>query len=264
MSLFVLVPGAWLGGWAWSEVVAELTRRGHQAVPVTLTGLGERRHLASRAVGLSTHIQDVVSILDTSETPDTVLVGHSYGIFPALGAADRRPRSVGRIVFLDTGMPRNGQSVVDAFLSPEQKSALQGQVQTRGDGWRFPLPEADALPHWGNLAGLDAMALDRLRRLAAPHPYATFTEPLVLTGGTEDLPTTKIFCTAGGIDLALLRALHSAGDPRVAGLLDDRSTYFELPTGHYPMLSMPGELVNVLVEAAAGGGLRLGSPSAPD
>ncbi|KUN81145.1 hypothetical protein AQJ66_24600 [Streptomyces bungoensis] len=262
MSLFVLVPGAWLGGWVWSDVVGELTRRGHQAVPVTLTGLGERSHLASRAVGLSTHIQDVVATLDTIETSDTVLVGHSYGIFPALGAADRRPRSVARVVFLDTGMPRNGQSVTDAFLDAEQKSALQRQVHHRGNGWRFPLPEADALPHWGSLAGLDAMALDRLRRLAAPHPYATFTEPLSLTGAADDLPTTKIFCTAGGIDLALLRALHTAGDPRVTGLLDDNSTYFELATGHYPMLSMPGELASILVQAATGGGQRL-TPSQP-
>ncbi|GAA3077623.1 hypothetical protein GCM10020000_74060 [Streptomyces olivoverticillatus] len=190
MANFVLVPGGWLGGWAFREVTAELVRQGHRAVPVTLTGLGDRRHLATPGTGLSTHVADLVQVLEHEELDEVVLVGHSYGIFPVLGAADRRPELIKRIVFLDAGAPQDGQSVVDAFVHGERRAELEEHVAKRGDGWRFPLPEPGVIERWGSLVGLDGAARARMRRLAAPHPYASFTEPLSLTGAVRAVATT--------------------------------------------------------------------------
>src|SRR5829696_8049800 len=97
----VLVPGACLGGWAWREVAVRLRRFGHDVFPVTLTGLGERVHLASRDVDLETHIADVLGLLDYEDLRDAVLVGHSYAGVVVTGAADRRPERLNAVVYLD-------------------------------------------------------------------------------------------------------------------------------------------------------------------
>ncbi|MEV7415558.1 alpha/beta hydrolase [Streptomyces sp. NPDC089919] len=264
MAEFVLVAGGWLGGWAWREVAGELTRRGHRAVPVTLTGLGDRRHLARPETGLTTHVEDIVQVLDHEDLTDAVLVGHSYGIFPVAGAADRRPERLARVVHLDTGVPQDGDTVAGSFMDEERRRAVRELVDTGGAGWRFPLPPAELLADYGSLAGLDAAALARLRRLAAPHPYACFTERLRLTGAGRKVPRSGVFCTANGASTAVVEALYAAGEPRLAGLADAGVTLFDLPTGHYPMLSTPGPLTDVLIEAAEGRGHRLGdAPAGP-
>ncbi|MFQ6196000.1 alpha/beta fold hydrolase [Streptomyces sp. NPDC000405] len=257
MAVFVLVAGGWLGGWAWRDVAAELERAGHRAVPVTLTGLGDRAHLATAGTGLSTHVQDVLNVLAYEELSDVVLVGHSYGIFPVLGAADRCPERVGRVVFLDAAAPQDGESVVNTFMDPERRAAFEKRVATEGEGSRFPLPGPDELPAWGSLDGLDDAALARMRRLAVGHPYGSFTEPLRLTGAGDRLPASAVFCTANGNTLAMIEALHRAGDPRLRAVVDKDTTFFELLTGHYPMLSMPTATAHVLIDAAEGRGRRL-------
>lgn len=257
MAVFVLVPGGWLGGWAWREVADELLGRGHRVVPVTLTGMGDRRHLVTPDTDLGTHVEDVVQVLDHEELTDVVLVGHSYGIFPTVGAADRRADSVRRVVFLDTGVPQDGQTVQAAFIHGDRLTSFRHQVATRGEGVRFPLPDPDDLPLWGSLDGLDAAALARLRRLAAPQPLSVYTDPLRLTGAVWQLPASGVFCTANGASIAVVEAMYATGDPLVTHLVDAGATFFELPTGHYPMLSTPLPLADVLVDAAEGRGRRL-------
>jgi pimeloyl-ACP methyl ester carboxylesterase len=257
MAVFVLVPGGWLGGWAWRDVAAQLTRRGHRAVPVTLTGLGERRHLATPETGLGTHIQDIVQLLDHEELDQVVLVGHSYGIFPTVGAADLRADLIDRVVFLDAAVPEDGQTVLDALRDGDQRARLREQVAGKGEGWRFPPPEPDELAAWGSVDGMDGAALARMQRLGAAHPFGTFTEPLRLTGAVRELAASGVFCTANGTSIALARAYAAADPVRAARLADPRVTLFELPTGHYPMLSMPVPLAEVLIDAAAGRGQRL-------
>ncbi|MFD7975367.1 alpha/beta fold hydrolase [Streptomyces sp. NPDC059071] len=259
MADFILVAGGWLGGWAWRDVAGELARRGHRARPVTLTGLGERRHLARRDTGLSTHVDDIVQVLDHEEATGAVVVGHSYGIFPVVGAADRRPERIGRIVYLDTGVPQDGDTVKDGFMDETRRAAVEEMVAADGDGWRFPLPPEDRLGEWGSLSGMDEEALARMRRLAAPHPYACFTERISLGGAVWSLPSSAVFCTHNGVSIAMVEALYAAGDPRVSGAVGADATFFELATGHYPMLSVPVELADVLIEAATGGGRRLGT-----
>ena len=109
---YVLVHGAWGGGWDWLAIDSMLTRDGHHVVRVTLTGLGERHHLASPAIGLDTHIDDVVNKILWDDLHDVVLVGHSYGGMVITGVADRVPDRIRRLVYLDALLPDSGESVM--------------------------------------------------------------------------------------------------------------------------------------------------------
>jgi pimeloyl-ACP methyl ester carboxylesterase len=108
---FVIVHGAWGGGWDWRTVDSLLTRDGYNVVRVTLTGLGERRHLAAPNVGLYTHIDDVVNKILWDDLRDVILLGHSYGGMVITGAADRVPDRIKRLVYLDAMVPDSGESV---------------------------------------------------------------------------------------------------------------------------------------------------------
>ncbi len=140
----VLVPGACLGGWAWREVAARLRALGHEVYPVTLTGLGERVHLASREVDLETHIADVVNLLDYEDLSDAVLVGHSYAGVVVTAVADRRPERLRAVVYLDTGPLPDGIAIVDV-QTPEQRERQRREAEQGGDGWLWPVPDRDTL-----------------------------------------------------------------------------------------------------------------------
>ncbi|MDF3301402.1 alpha/beta fold hydrolase [Streptomyces tropicalis] len=244
MSTFLLVPGLHLGGWAWDTVVAELTAHGHRALPVTLPGLAERAGEDPAAIGLQEHTDTLADRLGAEE-PGVILVAHSYGIFPTLAAADRLPGKVARLVLVDTGLPEAGESVLT--LMPHLLDAADGPV--------LRVPQQIDAVH-----GVPAAEWERYRRLATPHPARTVTEPIKLTDAWRALPTTGILCVHGGLTLETVRSLHATGAPRFAGLAEPGVTYFELPTGHYPMLSTPVELADVLIRAAAGGGRGLLEP----
>src|ERR1041384_4375483 len=102
---YVIVHGAWGGGWDWLAIDSMLTARGHKVVRVTLTGLGERHHLASPNIGLDTHIDDVVNAILWDNLHDVVLLGHSYGGMVITGVADRIPDRIKRVVYLDALLP---------------------------------------------------------------------------------------------------------------------------------------------------------------
>ncbi|WP_441245073.1 alpha/beta fold hydrolase [Kitasatospora sp. McL0602] len=254
MTAFVLVSGSYTGGSVWQEVAAGLRAAGAEVHPVTLTGMGDSRHLAGPDTGLETHVEDLVQLLDRLETPEVVIVGHDYGIHPVLGAADRRPERIARIVHLDAGIPLDGESVLDLLPDPAIREAL---VQQAEDGWRIAPPTAAQWPMLGSTAGLTAEALDTLTRQAAPQPLGTLTQPLRLTGAAADVPTSGILCTGNGMSIGMVETVLGMGDPRLQKLVDPRVGFFELATGHWPMLSVPEELTEVLLRAAAGEGHRL-------
>ncbi|MEU4209222.1 alpha/beta fold hydrolase [Streptomyces sp. NPDC026206] len=261
MTAFVLVSGTHTGGWLWQEVTARLWRAGAEAYPATLTGMGDRRHQAGPGTDLETHIEDLVQLIDHVDEPDVVIVGHCYGIYPVVGAADRRPERISRIVYLNSPMPQDGYSLLDQvreqMADPELRGTMLRRAEEAEDGWRMLPPSFDGGQGAG-VPGVPAEALARLRRLAAPQPLRTFTQPLRLSGAAAGLPMTGIFCTAGGgSDIATVEALVASGDPRFQRLADPRAGFFELATGHWPMLSVPGELAGVLLRAAAGEGHRL-------
>ncbi|MFJ8588262.1 alpha/beta hydrolase [Streptomyces sp. NPDC093595] len=266
MTAFVLVSEMFTGGWIWREAAARLREAGAEAHPVTLTGMGDRRHLAGPGTDLETHIQDVTRLLDRLDAPEVVLVGHGYGIHPVLGAAGRRPGRIARIVHLDAGMPRDGDPALALVPDGEVKEQLlrqaeQGDREARpggGEGdWLLPPPSQDRWDRWGSLAGVSADALTRLTRLAAPQPTGTLTQPLRLADGASGLPVTGILCTANGTSIAMVQTVVGLGDPALQALTDPRVTFFELATGHWPMLSAPDELAAALLRAAAGEGHRL-------
>lgn len=274
MTVFILVPGVFTGVHVWEETAARLTGAGAEARPVALRGLdGSRGPVGSSGaawsgVGLETHIADVVAVIDSVVSAagaagraagrEVVLVGHGYGIHPVLGAAERRAERVARVVYLDAGMPRDGVPALAAV--PDQ--AVREQVRARAgvegaDGVLAP-PDRDEWRRWGSTEGVSGAALDRLTALAAPQPLGTLCQPLRLTGAASALPTTAVLCTANGASVEMVRRLVGFGDPALQVLADPRVSFFELSTGHWPMLSCPGELAEVLLRAAAGGGLRLG------
>lgn len=107
---FVLVHGAWHGGWCWTPVAAELRSRGHRVFQPTLTGLGERLHLASERIDLDTHVTDITNVIYYENLTDIVLVGHSYAGFVITGTANRVRERIGKLVFLDAFLPDPGDS----------------------------------------------------------------------------------------------------------------------------------------------------------
>ena len=248
----VLVPGACLGGWAWRDVAARLRAQGHDVYPVTLTGLGDRVHLARADVDLETHIADVVNLLDYEALEDAVLVGHSYAGTVVTAVADRRPQRLNAVVYLDTSPLPNGSSIADVQM-PEQRERQVHAVEQDGEGWRWPVPDRETLVAgtFGSASGLDEEHLKLIAQRATPHPYATMTSPVRLE---QDRPPglrrAAIFCTDGGIDVAGLRQLIAKGDPRAAMFADGDWELYELPTGHWAMLSLPGPLADLLHRVA--------------
>lgn len=158
---YVIVHGAWGGGWDWRAIDSLLTFRGHRAVRVTLTGQGERVHLASPSVGLSTHIDDVVNTIVWEDLRDVVLVGHSYGGMVITGAADRIPERIRHVVYVDAFLPESGESLLDMFDAASAASFHQ----TVRNGMSVPPWVADTL----------AIPRD------VPHAVRTLTDTLRLT-----------------------------------------------------------------------------------
>src|SRR4051794_6800292 len=202
----VLVPGACLGGWAWHDVAADLRGRGHEVHPVTLTGLGDRVHLAHPDVDLETHVEDVVNLLDYEDLEDAVLVGHSYAGIVVAGAADRRPERLNAVVYFDTGPLPHGYAISDV-QPPEARAAQVRDAEERGDGWLWPVPDRATLEAgaYGSAAGLGDEEFARVAALGTPHPLRTFSSPVRLE---HDRPPgvrrAAILCADGGMCVATL------------------------------------------------------------
>src|SRR5215212_6364771 len=115
MTTYVLVAGAWLGAWAWQDVARRLRARGHEVYPLSLTGLGDRVHLASPEVNLETHIADIVNTLESEDLHDVVLLAHSYAGVPVTGAADRAAERIARLAYLDSAPTPNGLTFIETY-----------------------------------------------------------------------------------------------------------------------------------------------------
>ena len=245
MATFVLVPGFWLGAWAWQDVARELTAAGHDAHPVTLTGLAERAAEATPQVNLDTHIADVVRIVHGRGLRDVVLVAHSGANMPVVGAADRLVGLVGRIVYVDTGPMPSGLASID-FHDPQAQQRIRDQVAEQGDGWLLPVPPFDAAADPVNLAGLTEPQLELLRTRGTPQPFGPVVQPLERP---DPLPAVAGSMIATTFSPDQVRALAAGGNPIFAQMtaLD----VHHLPTGHWPMFSRPAELADLLATIAS-------------
>lgn len=227
MATFVLVHGGWAGGWQWREVAALLRAAGHEVFTPTLTGLGERVHLATPAVGLDTHIQDILMVLQYEDLHEVILVGYSYSGLVVTGVAESAPERLAQLVYLDAFVPQDGQTLVDIFGS-EVIGWMTHVAQTHGDGWRLPHDPPDAP-----------------RR--TPQPFNPNIRPFTLRNPqAAALPRTFIYCTQekeqmGPVGIPITQAAERAK-------ADPRWRYRELDTGHLPVETTPKELANLLLE----------------
>lgn len=239
MTTYVLVPGFWLGAWAWRPVTEALRERGHTVYPVSLTGMGERALEARPETTLETHIDDVVGLLTSDDLHDVVLVGHSYAGIVITAVADRVPERIAQLVYVDTGPLPDGTAQND-FSPPEEQAANADLVATAGDGWRLPPPP------WAMLAAdvpdVDDTAIEELTANSVPQPWATATTPVRLTGAWETLPRFGILCSFTTAQVGEL----AAGVPLFQHMAGDNWRYAELPTWHWPMFSRPAELAEIL------------------
>ncbi|MFC8734051.1 alpha/beta fold hydrolase [Luteimicrobium sp. NPDC057192] len=230
----VLVPGFWLGGWAWDDVVGPLRDAGLVPHPVTLPGLGPDDTAAERAaVSRADSVRAVVGLLEGLEGR-VVLVGHSGGGALVGEVVDRVPDRVARAVYLDAGPLVDG-----AALSP---ALPDGATE-------IPLPGWDELAAQGSsIDGIDDDGLARFREQAQPQPGRVATEPVRVSNPARfDVPVTAI-CTS--ISAEQLRAVAGPGAPFHTEVLDHDVTWVDLPTGHWAMFSRPTDLSTALVEAA--------------
>ena len=238
MATFVLVHGATYGGWCWRRVVPLLRAAGHDVYAPTLTGLGERAHLAHPGIDLDTHVQDIVGVLEYEDLDRVVLVGHSYAGTVIAGVADRLPGRIAHLVHLDAAEAADGQALLDLF-SPDRQAALRDEVVAEGDGWRLrPAdPSADGVTDPEDAAWV--------RAKLTPQPFKTFTQPLRLADPAGFVgPKTYIACVAAPRerwrDAMVERARAEPG-----------WRYREVATGHDAMVTAPRELADLLLETTS-------------
>ncbi|MFI6234403.1 alpha/beta fold hydrolase [Micromonospora sp. NPDC050784] len=236
MATFVLVPGFWLGAWAWRDVTVALRSQGHEVYPMTLTGVAERDHLAGPEVSLDTHTTDIVRLIEVEDLRDVLLVGHSGGGMPVAQAADRVPDRIARVVYVESGPLPDGTAQFDT-VPPEEQQRLRAAI---GTGHLLPPPAWDPTADPTNLAGLDEPTLALLRTRATPQPLRAATDPVRRTGG-RPVPTALVAST---FPLSVVRQMIQEEHPFFTGLADGQ--LHELPTGHWPMLSEPKALTDVL------------------
>ena len=232
---YVLVHGAWHGAWCWARVLPLLREAGHVAHAVTLTGVGERAHLLSPQVGIDTHIQDIVGLIEAEELNNVILVGHSYAGNLITCVADRLqqrcPSLLKSLVYLDASIPNPG----DSWSTPHTPETVKKRIDESkaSGGLSFPPPDASVF-------GLSDGDRDWVNRRQTPQPFRLYQEALHFDAArVAALPRTFIDCTnppLATIDSARKRVRSEPG-----------WTVLEMATGHDPMVSAPRELAQLLL-----------------
>ena len=229
---YVLVHGAYGGGWIWRDVAEGLRRQGHRVFTPTQTGLGERSHLMSRQITVETHIQDVAAVIETNELRDVILVGHSYGGMAVTGVADRMTDRIRHVVYLDALIPENGDTaftILPAGLEESRRKVAREQ----GGGVALPVPGPEAFPI------PEGPAKDWFMRRLRPQPIGTYESPVRLTKPAgAGLPVTYVAYTnppLGSIEPSRQRAKAKAS-----------WTYIDLPVPHDVEIPNPEKVVELL------------------
>jgi pimeloyl-ACP methyl ester carboxylesterase len=245
MHTFVLVHPAWHGAWFWKKVVPLLLERGHIVFAPTLTGLGERSHLARADIGLDVHVTDVVNVLKYEDLRDVVLVGHSASGAVITGVADRAPTQIAHVVYLDAFVPEDGQAVLD-LITPERRQIMETLVNAEGNGWllpRFAPPPWETIVRdmWGVTNEDDVRwMLDRL----GPTPFAHFKDAVHRSNPVaEKLSRAYIRC-------------RQFPNPRFDqhAEMAQRSAlwrYRELAAPHHAAVTMPDKVTELLLQLAS-------------
>lgn len=232
MATFVLVHGAWHGGWCWKKVVPLLRNAGHEVFTPTLTGLGERAHLLTPDIDLMTHVHDIRGVLEYEDLQGVILVGHSYGGMVLSSIAEHTGTRVTQLVYLDAFLPEAGKALRDYA----DGVALDELVRVHGDGWRYPTPRMEGEDFFGVTASDDvAWMLARV----GDHPYKTMTQPVQVTADyLNAVQRTYILTTTGPL-------FREAAD-RAKGL--GFRSYELFSADHDAMITQPEALVKIFLE----------------
>jgi pimeloyl-ACP methyl ester carboxylesterase len=229
MSIYLLVHGAFMGGWVYRQVAQFLRAAGHEVFTPTLTGFGERAHLVNPEINLNTHIQDIVGVLECEDLSRVILVGYSYGGLVVTGVAERVPERLTRLVYLDAFIPKDGQSAFDC-CGPENAKQFLDLAREHGDGWRVPV--FDNPPRW------------------QPQPVKTLTQPIeVRNSASVGIPRAYIHCTIRPkehpIALSWPALDFAAEEAKRRGWW-----YRDIFADHGVVFTMPKELAELLLELA--------------
>jgi pimeloyl-ACP methyl ester carboxylesterase len=233
MTAFVLVHGGWHGGWCWRRLTPLLRQAGHEVFTPSLTGLGDRAHLARPDIDLELHVQDIVTLLEMESLEDLVLVGHSYGGMVVTGVADRAPQRIRRLVYLDAFVPENGKCAFD-YILPERAAGMRVAGEASG---MIPPPPVSV---WGLTEPAD---IEWVRPREVMHPYRCFTQPLSLgnEAGLRRIPKTFVYCSSPATGTFDQFASKYRSEPGWR--------YEELETGHDAMILVPQAVADILLKS---------------
>jgi pimeloyl-ACP methyl ester carboxylesterase len=242
MANFVLVHGAWHGGWCWQRVTTALQAQGHRVHALTLTGLGERAHLLSPAITLDTHIDDVISAIEVEELHDVVLAVHSYAGMIGTAVADRIGKHIKHLVYVDAVIPKPGESWSSTQSAATQQQRLSAaQASTR---FSFPPPDPEVF-------GLHDADHAWVKRRQTPHPGNTYQAPLNFdVHRVAAIPRTFVNCTQPALGTIEPSRLRAKDAKFWDGAWLPKSKIVEIKTGHDPMISEPAALTKILLGCA--------------
>lgn len=235
MTAYVLIHGAFHGGWCWKRVARSIRAAGREVYTPTLTGLGERAHLLTPEIGLETHIQDILGMLEYEDLHEVVLVGHSYGGMVITGVAEKCPERLSQLVFLDAFIPKDGQALIELF-PPEMAAKIREQTRSEGQGYRLP-PSAPEI--FGVTTDED---LAWVKPRLSPQPIKTYLDPVHISNPfATQIPHVYIYCIHP----------HSLLEQFVTAIRSDKSwQYYEITAGHDAMIVEPDKLSQVLLTLA--------------
>jgi pimeloyl-ACP methyl ester carboxylesterase len=232
MANFVLVHGAWHGGWCYSRVARILRAAGHEVFTPTLTGLGERSHLIGRDVNLDTHIKDVLNVIEWEGLDRLVLCGHSYGGIVVTGVADEIADRLIALVYLDAFIPEDGDTTM-GFLAPERQKSLREDADRNG-GIAVTPPDV-------SMYGVNANDRGWVQAKVTPHPFASFTQPIHLTGAYRK--AKRIYVYANGEEISAPYYQKCLDDPEWTVFVTEQG-------GHDQMVDDPLTVAEILMRAA--------------
>lgn len=235
MATFVLVHGSFHGGWCWKKIAPKLRANSHTVYTPTMTGLGDRSHLAHPRAGLNLNIDDVVQQIEYEDLEEIILVGHSYGGLVISGVAEKCAERIAHMVYLDGYLPDHDQSAWD--ITPDVKEPWEDAAESAGNGWL--VPPVDPAETYGVT---DPADVQWLREKMEPTPLLTHQEPLRTPDErAKDLPRTYIRCRRYDAFREMARKAKRNG-----------LRYHELDTGHDAMVTSPNELSSLLLDVAPG------------
>jgi pimeloyl-ACP methyl ester carboxylesterase len=236
VATFVLVHGAWTGGWEWTPTARWLRAGGHEVHMPTLTGCGERSHLATPETDLETHIRDVCALIEYERLEDVALVAHSYGGMVGSGVADRLPERLRALIYVDAARPEDGEAMLD-HVSAERRATVIGLAEKEGGGFMVP---ASLLLETGIEDEAERTAF--LAR-ATPHPLPALLQPIRLTGAWQAVPRKAYV-------LATVNNAHRFRDYHDRAAAEPGWEAAEIPSHHFPMATHPEELATLLIRLA--------------